>query len=230
MTRRQRARVTVVGTLKGGVGKTRLAMFIALFLAVVEGRKVLVIDGDTMSQTSHLWQKHAKAAGLDWPVKVIRHPFEDVADVIDEHADDFDDIVCDIGGGNRDVLEGAITRAHRFLAPVGADDSEIDRLAGTWRCATAAAEKNTVGGVEAWVVLSRADHGTSEPRRARRLLTVPDPVDQEGGNKGVVYPLADTEMVKRVAYARAYKTVPRDFLDVPQLLAEIGMTEKETAA
>jgi chromosome partitioning protein len=208
------AQVTVIGTLKGGVGKTRLAMMSALYLAS-RGRSVHVIDGDTVSQTAYDWQKDAKRAGLTWPITVVRHPFADVDEYIDSVAGDVDHVLADIGGGNPTVFEAALTRAHRLLVPVGADPSETRKLPATWKSAGNAASASTVGGFEAYVVLSRTDHNTSLPKEAREQLA---------GE----YPLCDTELVKRVAYQRAYGQVPRDFLDVPELLAEVGLIEKES--
>jgi cellulose biosynthesis protein BcsQ len=206
------AQVIVVGALKGGVGKSRLAVMMALYLASL-GRSVHLIDGDTISQTT--WKWHRRAAKADgWPaaVAVARHPFDDIDEHIDEHAVDVDYVVADIGGGQRSVFEAALTRAHRLLVPIGADPSEAEQLPATWTSAKDAASRSVVGGFEAYVVLSRTDHQTTLPREAREQLA-----DQ--------YPLCDTELVKRVAYQRAYPTVPTDFLDVPVLLDEIGLVK-----
>jgi cellulose biosynthesis protein BcsQ len=220
--------VIVVGTLKGGVGKTRLAMLMALFLGINRGLTVHVIDGDTVSQTAHDWQQDTMrrdaqrlqedpAAVATWPatVTVTRHPFDDIDDYIDGLLGTVDVVIADIGGGNRAVLEAALTRAKLFLAPVGADPSETRKLPATWKCARTAAADSTVGGFKGYVVLSRTDHRTRLPADARAQLT-------SGPNP---YPVADTEMRFGVAYQRAYATVPRDFLDVPALLDEVGLSE-----
>ncbi|WP_198546044.1 ParA family protein [Actinacidiphila yeochonensis] len=222
------AQVTVVGTLKGGVGKTRLAMMLAFYVAS-RGKSVRVVDGDTVSQTAYDWQRDAKRAwekartegkapGPGWPagLEVVRHPFADVDEYIDGAVEEVDHVLADIGGGNPAVFEAALTRAHRLLVPVGADPSETRKLPATWKSAGNAAAGSTVGGFEAYVVLSRTDHRTSLPKEAREQL---------GGE----YPLCDTELFKRVAYQRAYGQVPTDFLDVPDLAAEVGLIEKAVA-
>ncbi|MGW1980721.1 ParA family protein [Streptomyces sp. NPDC001889] len=216
------ASVTVVGLPKGGVGKTRLAMMSALYLAVREKRKVHVVDGDSTSQTAYAWQQHALKAGRDWPITVSRCPLIEIDEHIDDLRADNDEIIADVGGGNNAVFEAALTRAHRLLAPVGADPSETEKLPAAWKIAKLAAADNTVGGFEGYVVLSRTDHQTSLPREAREELTKGG-INPETGKARRVYPVCDTELVKRVAYQRAYKHVPRDFLDVPALLREVGM-------
>jgi cellulose biosynthesis protein BcsQ len=215
------AQVLVVGALKGGVGKSRLAVLTALYLAS-RGYRVHLIDADTISQTTYKWmqrvQKVAKAAAetgelaRGWPasVTVSRHPFDDIDDHIAEHAEAVDYVIADVGGGLRSVFEAALRRAHRLVVPIGADPSETEQMPATWQSAKAAARDSAVGGFEAFVVLSRTDHNTSLPREAREEL--------EDG-----YPLCEAELVKRVAYQRAYGTVPVDFLDVPAVLDEIGL-------
>ncbi|MEU6170189.1 hypothetical protein [Streptomyces tanashiensis] len=204
------AEVTVVGTLKGGVGKTRLAMMAALYLAVVHKKKVHVVDGDSVSQTAWKWQRQARRTpGLHWPIEVSSHPVDSIDEHIEDLEADNDFVIADIGGGNPAVFHSGLRRASRLLVPVGADPSETENLPQTWEAAKTAA-KTAVRGFEAYVVLSRTDHNTSLPREAR---------DELAGH----YPLCDTELIKRVAYQRAYRTVPAQFYDVPALLAEIGM-------
>lgn len=215
--------VDVVGTLKGGVGKTRLAMFMALWLATKKKERLLYVEGDTVSQTGSHWAKDAKrdpAVG-ELPIRVERHPFDDVDEFLDEQraSGDWDRIICDIGGGNVPVFHSALTRASKLLVPIGADPSEVRNLAGTWKAARTAAGDSVVGGFDSWVVLSRTDHQTSLPGEYRTMLT--------SGENGVrVYPLTKTELVKRVAYQRAYGRIPKNFLDVPELLVEVGIAKK----
>ncbi|MCD9145887.1 ParA family protein [Streptomyces albireticuli] len=220
------ARVTVCGKLKGGTGKTRLAKMIAMYMAVVEKRKTHLIDGDSVSQTTWDWkQDYERATGKPYPITVTRHPFEDINDHIRELEADNDEIVIDIGGGNAVAFGAALERAHRLFVPVGADPSEVRRLPATWKAATSAAALSEVGGLQTWVVLSRTDHQTAMPGQYRDMLT-------SGENNQFVYPVMQAEMVKRVAYQRAYGTVPtisdfrRLYPDVGQVLEEAGMIEK----
>ncbi|MFD8851848.1 ParA family protein [Streptomyces sp. NPDC059604] len=210
------AEVDVTGALKGGTGKTKLAMMKALYLAS-RGEEVEVIDGDTISQTAHKWARRAKAEGRPLPFVVHRHPFDDIDEKIDELSEGRPEvrIVVDVGGGNLEVFKSALRRANRLYVPIGADPSETDQLPATWSAAGDAVGGSTVGGFEGWVVLSKTDHSTSLPAQARRDLTL-----GEGG--AAVYPVCRTEMRKRVGYQRAYGTVPREFYDIPDLLRETG--------
>lgn len=216
------AEVDVVGVTKGGTSKTRLAMFMALLLASKRKEKVLYIEGDTVSQTGSHWVKDAKRDGVELPIDLERHPFNDIDELIDDKSGEYDRIVCDIGGGNVPVFHAALTRAHKLLVPIGADPSEVRNLASTWKAARAAASESITGGFNSWVVLSRTDHQTTLPREYRQILTA----GEWQGQKVPIYPLTETELVKRVAYQRAYKTMPTNFLDVPKLLVEVGIAKK----
>ncbi|MGW3297655.1 hypothetical protein ACWC9S_27180 [Streptomyces xiamenensis] len=210
--------VLVVGMLKGGVGKTRLAVLAALYLAQVHKRRVKLFDGDTVSQTAWYWYQDAqKEKGVTWPelVDVVRHPFPDINDEIEKAREQYDHVVCDIGGGNPSVFSSALEWANRLVVPIGADRSEIRRLKQTWKEAAAAGRGSSVGGFEAWVVLAKTDRRNRLPRDAREILL--------GRDGEPVYPLCDTEMRDLVDYSRAYPFVPTDFLDVPALLEEIGV-------
>ncbi|MFJ2015582.1 hypothetical protein ACIQJ8_35760 [Streptomyces globisporus] len=214
--------VDVVGALKGGVGKTRLAMLAALYLATVRGEDVHYIDGDSVSQTGNDWAKdYARQTGGRFPVKVTRHPFDDVDELVDDLRRLHDRVIVDVGGGNPSVFTAALRYARRLVVPIGADPSEARRLRSTWKAAQTAAGDSAVGGFDAWVLLSRTDHTTTLPGEYREILT--SGRDETSGAELPVYPLLTAEMRKRVAYQRAYGTVPADYLDVPAVMAEVGM-------
>ena len=165
------AEVDVVGVTKGGTGKTRLAMLMSLLLASQRKESVLYVEGDTVSQTGSHWMKDAQRAGVDLPIALERHPFNDIDELIDEKSGEYDRIVCDIGGGNVPVFHAALTRAHKLFVPIGADPSEVRNLASTWKAARAAASESTTGGFDSWVILSRTDHTTTLPREYRQILS-----------------------------------------------------------
>lgn len=232
------AEVDVYGALKGGVGKTRIAMLAALRLATVEGEDVHLIDGDRVSQTSNDWYRDyekareaAAANGTDmppFPIAVTRHPFDDLDDLVADLRRRRRRIVVDVGGGDPAVFAAALKYAKRLVVPIGADPSEVRRLRSTWKAAQLASADSEVGGFDAWVLLSRTDHQTTLPREYRDILTLgADPLT---GSKLPVYPLLEAEMRKRVAYQRAYGTIPTDYLDVPDVLREIGVIKTARSA
>lgn len=199
-------RVISVGVLKGGTGKSRLAVLIALFLAVVLRRKVVVIDADSASQTASKWPLKAQRRGYDWPIEVIRHPFESLDKLIDEirARGDVDDVVVDVGGGNHAAFLAAVRRSNILIVPLCPDEGDIEQAPPTREAALMAASRNTVGGCMMFFLLSRCDRkSTNELADAREVLLYDGPDEPDGP-----YPLLDVEIPLLSAYRKSYGRIP----------------------
>lgn len=234
----KKTRVITVGVLKGGTGKTRIAMLIALFLAVVMGRKVVVIDADSASQTASKWPLKAKTRGYTWPIEVIRHPFETIDAEIDKirARGNVDDIIVDVGGGNHAPFLAAVRRSNILLVPLCPDEGDIEQAPPTREAALMAASRNSVGGCMMYFLLSRCDRkSTNEIEDARDLLLFDDPDDGP-------YPLLDVEIPLLSAYRKSYGRVPgvrvpddasrvawKDLDRFIPLLVEAGIITREEA-
>ncbi|MBD2829876.1 AAA family ATPase [Streptomyces globisporus] len=201
---RKETRVIATGALKGGTGKTRLAKLIALFLAVVLGRKVVMFDADSASQTSSKWPEKAKMRGyFPWPFEVIRHPFADLDAEIDKvkARGDVDDIVVDVGGGNYECFLAAVRRVNILLIPLCPDEGDTEQAPQTRQAVFMGAALNNTGKpLSMYFVLSRCENSNDRVDARERLLKE----DQEGGP----YPLLDTEIPMLVAYKRTYGRIP----------------------
>lgn len=205
-SRPKEAIVYTVGALKGGTGKTRLAVLIALMLAVVFGKKVVLFDADSASQTTSKWPLKAQRRGYHWPVEVIQHPFDTLAGEIDKvrARGDVDYIIVDCGGGNVAAFQGAVKRSHKLIVPLCPDEGDLEQAPMTRDSALMAASRNTVGGCIMYYVLSRCEN-SRDKNDARTTLLEEDETLQEDGP----YPLLDTDIPQRTAYKRAYGRVPQ---------------------
>lgn len=197
--------VYVVGALKGGTGKTRLAMLIALVLAVVFGKRIVFFDADSASQTSSKWPLKAQQRGYTWPFEVIRHPFETLDERIDEvrARGDVDYIIVDVGGGNVGAFLAAVRRAHKLLVPLCPDEGDLEQAPQTREAALMAAGRNTVGGCFMYYVLSRCENSRDKVDARMQLL------DEEHNGEDGPYPLLDTDIPMLVAYKRAFGRIPQ---------------------
>lgn len=197
--------IYAVGALKGGTGKSRIAMLIALILAVVFGKRVVVFDADSGSQTSSNWPTKARQRGYKWPVEVIRHPFDTLHLEIDRVLErgDVDAVVVDVGGGNVGAFQSAVKRANKLIVPLCPDEGDLEQAPKTREAALMAATRNTVGGCQMYFLLSRCENSRDKSDARYMLLNVPDS-DPDGP-----YPLLDTDIPMRVAYKRAYGRVPQ---------------------
>jgi cellulose biosynthesis protein BcsQ len=199
--------IFAVGALKGGTGKTRLAMLIALILAVVFGKRVAYFDADSASQTSSKWPAKAKARKFVWPFEVIRHPFETLDEEIDKvrSRGDVDYIIIDVGGGNVAAFLAAVRRTHKLIVPLCPDEGDLEQAPQTREAAFMAAARNTVGGCVMYYVLSRCENSRDKTDAREQLLSE----DPEVNGKDGAYPLLDTDIPMLVAYKRAYGRIPQ---------------------
>jgi cellulose biosynthesis protein BcsQ len=200
-------KILAVGALKGGTGKSRLSMLIALILAVVFGKKIVFFDADSASQTSSNWPIKAIKRHYKWPFEVIRHPFETLDEEIDKvrARGDVDYIIVDVGGGNVAAFLAAVRRAHKLLVPLCPDEGDLEQAPKTREAAFMAAARNTVGGCVMYYVLWRCEN-SNDKIDARLQLINDDP--KVNGPDGA-YPLLDTDIPMLVAYKRAFGRIPQ---------------------
>jgi chromosome partitioning protein len=158
-------RVIVVGGLKGGIGKSTLAMFVALVFATIYGKRVLFVDADPSSQTGYDWWSLAKRSGSPLPFDIETWPHAKVGDMVtDRTPGKYDVVVIDCGGDSDAILTSAVEICHfAFLAttPLKAD---LRRIAPTFKAAVAAARSTgRADQVDANVVFVKA--ANQRPRR-----------------------------------------------------------------
>ncbi|MFE0472451.1 hypothetical protein ACFW2V_12640 [Streptomyces sp. NPDC058947] len=197
--------VFVVGALKGGTGKTRLAMLMALMLRVVFKRRVMVFDADSGSQTSSNWPAKAMQRRYPWDIKVERHPFDTLHEEIDKAVaqGDLDYIIVDVGGGNIGAFQSAVRRAHKLLVPLCPDEGDLEQAPKTRDAALMAATLNPHG-CAFYYVLSRCENSRDKVD-SRAILLWDDPENE----KQEPYPLLDTDIPMLTAYKRAFGRIPR---------------------
>lgn len=155
-------RITV-GNLKGGVAKTTSAIFLALALASL-GRRVLLVDADPQGSTSD-WVVHTE----DWPDNVVVVPWatRDLAKRVAQVADDYDDIVIDTGPGNVVVFRQALMATDHLVVPVSPSPMELRELRPSFELA---AEVDAISPVWARVLVCKAREKSRALTEARTRL------------------------------------------------------------
>ena len=145
--------ILTVGNSKGGVGKTTLAVNLAIARALA-GRDVLLVDGDeqqtamtfTDLRTEQLGQPGYTAVSLQGTALRTQ---------VRQLAPKYDDVIIDVGGRDTGSLRAALTITHTLLVPVQPRTSDIwavDHIAAMVHEAHAINEP-----LQALMVLSAAD-------------------------------------------------------------------------
>lgn len=108
--------ILVVGNTKGGVGKTTVAVNLAI-LRTAAGRDVLLVDGDEQGTASLFTQLRADTLGQPGYTSVVLQGAA-VRTQVRQLASKYQDIIIDVGGRDTGSLRAALTVADALLVPV----------------------------------------------------------------------------------------------------------------
>lgn len=108
--------ILAVGNTKGGVGKTTLAVNLAIIRAAA-GRDVLLVDGDEQGTATSFTELRAEQIGKAGYTAISLQGAA-VRTNIRQLDAKYDDIIIDVGGRDTGSLRAALTVAHSLLVPV----------------------------------------------------------------------------------------------------------------
>jgi len=155
--------IVTVGNTKGGVGKTTLAVQIALSRALT-GRDVWLIDGDRQgtSQTAVALRAEAnRQPGL----ACAQYPEGPVLRAqIQQQGRKFEDIIIDAGGRDSTALRAALVLSDVLLIPFQPRSVDVWALADI--SALVEEARSVRDGLRAYAVLNCADPGTASSDNA----------------------------------------------------------------
>ncbi|QIS08690.1 ParA family protein [Nocardia arthritidis] len=131
--------VITLGNLKGGVGKTTSAFFLASYFALVHELRVLVIDADPLSQTGYSWYRRLQKGEVEVPFELIAFPSRHVNDCITDNSAKFDVVIVDAGGESAEIFKAAIPQSDELILLTSVSPSEVKRVPSTYKAAEEAA-------------------------------------------------------------------------------------------
>lgn len=110
--------IVVVGNIKGGVGKTTLAVNIAIARAL-DKKDVLLVDGDeqgTAAIFNRIRNSDESTNKVDYTFSQLHGA--DVRTEIQKQKVKYDDVIIDVGGRDTLSLRAALTIADKLIIPV----------------------------------------------------------------------------------------------------------------
>lgn len=122
-------RVIALVSLKGGVGKTTLAMHLAT-VAAARRERVVVLDADEEGSALR-WQAHARTDGRHLPFEVRAGERNALMRQVKALRHDGFTVVVDTPPNDREVLKSAATVADAVIVPVLPTGLDLDRLGTT---------------------------------------------------------------------------------------------------
>jgi chromosome partitioning protein len=108
--------ILVVGNTKGGVGKTTLAVNLAVARALA-GRDLLLVDGDEQGTALTFTQLRTEGLG-EAGYTAVALTGAALRSQVRQLAPKYDDIIIDVGGRDTGSLRAALTVADTLLIPV----------------------------------------------------------------------------------------------------------------
>ena len=126
--------IVLIGSTKGGAGKTTLATNIAVALSMVrreQGRDVLLIDGDKQESTHEFCQDRAETRNGDLGFTFMQLHGQLIRDQMTSLNEKYADIIIDCGGTDNPSLRAAMLVAERMVIPVMPREIDIKSLRHT---------------------------------------------------------------------------------------------------
>lgn len=112
--------ITVIGSLKGGSGKSTVTFNLAIWLALAE-RKVAVIDADPQGTLTDVLEVRREEGFEPLVDRLDSAQMGDRGNLLAEH----DEVLIDVGTASMENLKRAIAIADRLLVPVPPSQADI---------------------------------------------------------------------------------------------------------
>src|SRR5579875_547032 len=157
--------IVTIGNTKGGVGKTTLAVNIAI-ARTAQGRDVLLIDGDEQKTASTFTELRSSELGKAGYTAVSLTGAA-IRTQVRQLAPKYDDIVIDVGGRDTGSLRAALTVTDTLLIPVQPrtfDVWAVDQIAELVK------EAREINDLRALIFLNAADAQGRDNREAAEAI------------------------------------------------------------
>jgi chromosome partitioning protein len=158
--------ILTIGNTKGGVGKTTLAVNLAIVWAT-GGRDVLLVDGDEQRTAMIFTELRAEQFGLAGYTAVSLQGAA-LRTQVRQLAGKYDDIVIDVGGRDTGSLRAALTITETLLVPVQPRSFDVWAIDQMTELVTEAREINDR--LRALMVLNAADAQGRDNKETAEVL------------------------------------------------------------
>ena len=158
--------IIAIGNVKGGVGKTTLAVNLTICEAL-SGRDVLLIDGDEQGTARAFTQLRAEQLGAPGYTAVSLHGAE-IRTQVQQLRSKYQRIIVDVGGRDTSSLRAALTVADVLIVPVLPATFDVWSLDPVQELIQEAREINS--SLRAVVILNAADAQGRDNEQAAAII------------------------------------------------------------
>lgn len=181
--------IVTIGSTKGGVGKSTLAVQAAITRAIV-GRRVWLIDADRQGTSYLTMQGRTQAGHLPFIPCDHLHDWKQLEARVRAEAGQFDDVLIDVGGYDNAAFRVALLLSNRLVIPTAPRSFDLWTLDDVQSVVDVVRPNNPA--LDIRVVLSCADTVGSDNNAAAQALSQ---------HPGMTY--QDTPVTRRKSIAAA---------------------------
>lgn len=158
--------ILTIGGIKGGSGKTTLAINIAVARALKK-QSVLLIDADEQKSAS-MWSEKRDALKLDTPITVVHLTGSSLLSQVKKLAPNYENVIIDVGGRNSSSLRASLLVSDIFLTPFRPRSLDIWTVEKLEELLEEATSMNP--SLKAYSILNQADVRGSDNKDANAIL------------------------------------------------------------
>lgn len=158
--------IVTVGNTKGGVGKSTLAINLAIIRAMQGHRRVLLVDADEQGSSITFTELRSQAGRTDYTAVSLHGTA--VRSQVRQLAPNYDDILIDVGGRDTGSFRAALTVTDRLIVPTQPRTLDIWAVEQVVTLISEAKEVNPT--FRAFSVLNKADAQGKENAEAAEAL------------------------------------------------------------
>ena len=163
--------IIAIGNTKGGVGKTTLAVQLAIARALT-GRDVWLIDGDRQGTATAAIAARAEAGKLPG-IACAQYPDGPTLRAqVQQQRDKWQDIIIDVGGRDSTALRAALILADVLVVPFAPRSYDVWALEDM--AALVDEARSVRDGLQAFAVMNQADPGEHSSDNAEAAAAVAD--------------------------------------------------------
>ena len=158
--------ILTIGGIKGGSGKTTLAVNVSVSRAL-KRQNVLLVDADEQKSAS-MWSQKRDTLELDMPITVVHLTGSSILSQVKKLAPNYHSVVIDAGGRNSSSLRAALLVSDIFLTPFRPRSLDIWTVQELEELLEEAQTMNP--NLKAFSVLNQADYRGSDNKEANAIL------------------------------------------------------------